>query len=112
MRQKIERFEEVKQCHPSWVVVELAQGLLDLLKLLLGLRDRRLAPGQTDVRVRLLEGARLVLVRTKILQLLAAVLELGQAERGRRAFEEVAEGRERAEVFLDAGMRVILVISS
>ena len=81
------------------VVVEFPQHLLDVLELLLGLRDRLGQALEALFVVRLVVRARLVLVCAKVLYLLAAVLHLGQAERGRRALEEVAEFTELLEIF-------------
>lgn len=44
-----------------------------------------------------------------MLDLFARVFDLGQAERGRGAFEEVAEGREFFEVFAFSGWFWLLV---
>jgi len=62
---------------------------------------------QTRLVVGFIFGARLVLVRAEVLDLLAAVLDFGQAEGGARALEEVAEGGEFGEVFLFAGRELV-----
>jgi hypothetical protein len=72
-------------------VVELFQHLLDIVELLLRLLDGALELVEADV-VGLVASARLVLVGAKVLDLLARVLDFGEAESGGGAFEEVAEG--------------------
>lgn len=84
----------------SLIAVELPERGLDLLKLGLGLLDRLLAVLQALLVVRLLFFPRAVLVRAKVLDLLAAVLDLGQPQGSGRALQEVAERRELREVFL------------
>jgi len=74
--------------------IEAPQSHLHLRKLLLGLLDRGLAVLQADVVVQLVFDARCILVRAEVLDLLAAVLDLGKTEGGGGAFEEVAEGGE------------------
>lgn len=73
--------------------VESPQHLLDLGVLLANSNQRILNLLQALVLVRLVGGARLVLHLAVVLNLLAGVLNLCETESGRRALEEVAEGR-------------------
>jgi len=73
-----------------FIMIEPPERLFSIHKLLLGLRNGDFEFTQTDVIRGLVVGARLVLVRAKVLDLLARVLDFGQAERGRGALEEVA----------------------
>jgi hypothetical protein len=50
--------------------------------------------------IRFVTRASLVLVHTKMLNLLAAVLDLAQTERSRGPFEEMSEGGELIKVLL------------
>lgn len=70
-------------------MVELLQQRLDLLELLLRLLDRRLAISQTLLHVVHVLGACLVLHGAEVLDFLARVLDLGKAECGGGALEEV-----------------------
>ena len=84
------------------VVVELLEHLLHVGELLLGLLDRLLELLQALLLGDLLV-ALCVLLEAVVLDLLARVLDLAEAERGGRALEEVAEFGERLEVLLFAG---------
>jgi len=81
-------------------MIEASEGLFSLDKLLLGLGNGGLEFAQTDVIRGLVDGARLVLVRAKVLDLLARVFDFGQTERGRGALEEMAQSGQLGEVFL------------
>lgn len=72
------------------VVVEASQRPLNLSEFLLGLCNGGAAVLETLFVVGLVVGARLILVCAKVLDLLARVLDLGKAESGAAAFEEVA----------------------
>jgi len=79
------------------VLVELLEHVLDLSELLLGLlNDGR------ELLLGLLLGdvlcACVILERAVVLDLLARVLDFGEAERGGGALEEVAELAQRLEV--------------
>ena len=76
----------------TWLV-ELAQPLLDLGELLLRLLDDLLEVVEALVVVLDVLGPVGALVRAKVLDLLAAVLDFCHAERCARAFQEVAERR-------------------
>lgn len=76
------------------IVIEPPERPLGLTEFLFGLRDRVLQFRKTDVVAQLITRARLVLVGAEVLDLLARVFDLCQAERRAAAFEEVAEGRE------------------
>lgn len=87
-----------RDARPLWrVLVELLEHVLDLGELGLGLLDDAL-----ELLLGLLFGdvlgARVVLERAVVLDLLTRVLDLGEAEGGGRAFEEVAELAQRLEV--------------
>jgi hypothetical protein len=84
------------------VVVKLLEHLLDLVELVLGLLDDLIQLLQaiflSDVFC-----ACLVLHLTIVLDLLARVLDFGEAQGRRRTLEEVAELAKRLEVLLLAG---------
>lgn len=82
------------------VVVEFPQLALDVLEFLLCLGNDGLEVLKADLHVGLVVCARLVLVCAIVLDLFAAVLDLGQAECCATALEEVAEGTELSEVLL------------
>lgn len=84
----------------GFIVVEFPQHLLHVLELLLGLCNRLCQTLEALLVVRLVVCARLILVCAEVLYLLAAVLDLGESERGRRALEEMSELRQLGEVFL------------
>jgi hypothetical protein len=84
------------------IVVELLEHLLDLVELVLGLLDDLVEALQRLVLLDVL-CACLVLQLAVVLDLLARVLDLGQAKRRGRALEEVAELAKRLEVLLLAG---------
>ena len=86
-------------------MIEPPEQPLHLLELLLCLRNRHLEAGQTHLVVDLVLGPRLVLVGSKVLNLLARVLDFCQAQRGRRTLEEMAQRGELGEVFIHAGWR-------
>lgn len=75
-------------------MIKPLQRNLDLLELLPRLRNCLLAVVQALLVVRLVFRARLVFVRAEMLDFLARVFYFCQAEGGRAAFEEVAEGGE------------------
>lgn len=81
------------------VVVELLEHLFDLVELVLGLLDDLVKALQRLVLLDVL-CACLVLQLAVVLDLLARVLDLGQAEGGRGALEEVAELAERLKLLL------------
>ena len=84
-------------------LVVLAQPLLDLGELALGLLDNLLEVLEALVVVGDVFRAVGALVGAEVLDLLAAVFDFGHAERGARAFEEVAERGQLCEVTLFAG---------
>ena len=81
------------------VVVELLEHLLHLVELILGLLDDRLQVLQSLLLLDIF-CACLVLQLAVVLDLLARVLDLGQAEGGRGALEKVAELAERLKLLL------------
>lgn len=82
--------------------VEPLQHLLDLGVLLLDGRQRLLDLREALGLVGLVGRAGLVLHLPEVLDLLAAVLDLGEAQRGRGALQEVAERRQLGQVSLVA----------
>ena len=76
------------------------QLLLDLRILLPHSGDGNLDPSQELVVACVLGVAVLVLLGSEVLDLLAGILDFGQAEGSGGAFEEVAEGRELREIFV------------
>jgi hypothetical protein len=80
------------------VLVEFLEYLLDVCKLRLGLLDNR-AQLLLRLLLRNVLCARVVLQLAVVLDLLARVFDLGQAERRGGAFEEVAELAKLLEVF-------------
>lgn len=73
-------------------MIEPPEGLFDLAELFLGLGDYCLEAGQALFVVGLILGPCLVLVGAKVLNLLARVFDLCEAQCGAAAFEEMAEG--------------------
>lgn len=84
--------------HTSSLSIEASQQPRHFLILLLDLIQRRLNQRQAFRPVRFVHGARLVLHRAEVLDLLAGVLDLGEAQGGGGPFEEMAETGELGEV--------------
>lgn len=84
---------QIAQSRRSRLAVELLQRRLDLNVVLPQLAQLD-ADGLEAVVVRLIAEARLVLAVAQVLDLLAAVAQVVEAERSRRALEEVPERRE------------------
>jgi hypothetical protein len=74
--------------------IELLEHLLDLCVLFLDGDQRILDPGEALLLVGLVCCAGLVLLLSEVLDLLAAVLDFREAQRGRGSLEEVSERRQ------------------
>ena len=92
------------------VMVESLQRLLHHLELFLRFLNCLLAPLQRDIIVRLVSRACLVFPRAVVLDLLAGVLHLCQAQRRGRAFQEVAQRGELIKISLIAATQLVDVV--
>ena len=86
----------------SLVVIEPSQRHLGVIELALRLCDRLPAIFQAPVLVRVGVRPSLIHPSSEMLYFLAGVLHLRQTQRGRGAFQEVAELREFGEIFVFA----------
>ncbi len=82
----------------SCLTIEAPQQSRHLLILLLDLIQRRLDERQALRTVGFVNGARLILHGSEMLNLFAAVLDLRESQGCRRPFEEMAEGGELGEI--------------
>ena len=83
-------------------MIELAQSSLDLLVILLHLRQGTLDVLQRCLVIWLFDATGFILAGAVVLDLFARFLDLAQAQCRGRTFEEVAQGGEFGEVFFFA----------